>query len=186
MIAVRITEKNVDNVLQNLKTTEDRLRRALGVGLSRGLQIAAGVAQKNYLSGPRPSVLDVVTTRLRGSIVTEVDVSNNVITGRIGSNVPYAAYHEFGFHGVENVKSHLRVASLEIARKNKLGTVFLVQRGGSKRLAKSLKRYDITNITGVRAHTRKIDYDGRPYLRPALEDTDIGGEITKQLQKLNG
>ena len=174
----------MDGVLQNLKTTEDRVRGALGDrSFQRGLQLAAGVAQVNYMSGPRPSVLDVVTGRFRQSIVTEVEVDNNEITGRIGSNLPYAAYHEFGFHGVENVSAHSRVTELAV-HKGKAGAgVFIVQRG-TKKLSRSQKT-GFAGVTFVKAHSRKVDYAGRPYLRPALEDTDIAGEINTELGKLS-
>lgn len=181
MITTRITEQNVDGVLKNLKTTNERVRVALGVGLARGLLIAVGVAQVKYLSGPRPGVLDVVTTRLRGSITSEVTVNDNEITGRIGSNIPYAAYHEFGFHGVVSVRAHSRVTSLQISN----GTARIMHHGGSKRLAKQLKRGDVAGVTFVKGHNRQVDYAGRPFLKPALEETDIAGEINKELKNLS-
>jgi phage gpG-like protein len=180
MIKVTITEKNADKVLTSLKSTDERLMTAIGVGLARGLLIAVGVSQAEYLTGPRPERLEVVTSRLRGSIQSEVEVSNNAIIGRMGSNVPYAAYHEFGYHGVEQVKAHNRVSSLQISN----GTVRIVHEGGTKQMAKQLRKNDIVAFTQVKAHARKVDYDGRPYLRPALAQTDIGSEIDKEIKKV--
>jgi phage gpG-like protein len=178
MIQIRVTEKNVDGVLENLKTTEDRVRGALAVGLSRGLQITAGVAQVNYLSGPRPEKLQSKTARLYNSIVTEVDVSNNEITGRIGSNLPYAGYHEFGFHGVEIVGAHTRVTH----RVNGIGQVL---RGG-KKLARKQKA-GFAGVTFVKQYKREVDYAGRPFLRPALEQTkaQIAESINTELKKIS-
>lgn len=176
MITVRIKEDGVEKVIANVNATVERVRQALGAGLSIGLQLAAGVAQVDYLSGPRPGVLDVVTTRLRNSIVTEVEDDGNVISGRIGTNIPYAAFHEFGFHGVEHVGSFTRVTH----RVNGLGHVL----HGGKKAAKRQKA-GFAGVTFVRAHDRKIDYDGRPYIRPALAGVDIGGKMTTELKKIS-
>jgi phage gpG-like protein len=60
-------------------------------------------AQKNYLSGPRPTRLGVVTNRLRGSLsegapdfVFDLQRQQARITVRTGTNVEYAPAHEFG------------------------------------------------------------------------------------------
>ena len=180
MLNIIVKENGREAVVKNLSTTDDRVRTALGVGLARGLLIAVGVAQVSYLTGPRPEKLSTVTTRLRNSLTAEVSINNNLITGRIGTNVPYGARWEFGFHGVEHVKAHTRVTSLEISN----GTVRIVHEGGSKKMARKLKRNDIAGVTFVRAHDRKIDSAGKPFLQPALAATDIGGEINKELKKV--
>jgi len=63
----------------------------------------------------------------------------------VGSNVEYAKYQEFGFHGEVKVKAHTR--------------------GGS----------------GVKAHTRKVNYAGKPYLYPAFQKKK--GMLKKKLDK---
>jgi len=63
----------------------------------------------------------------------------------VGSNVEYAKYQEFGFHGEIKVKAHTR--------------------GGS----------------GVKAHTRKVNYAGKPYLYPAFQKKK--GMLIKKLDK---
>ena len=61
-----------------------------------GLMLAGWVKQ-NRLSGPRPQFLGVVTGRLRSSITAgEPEQSGNQYTEKIGTNVEYAAIHEFG------------------------------------------------------------------------------------------
>jgi hypothetical protein len=180
MYILRITDQNGDKVAASVASTDDRVIKALGVGLARALLIAVGIAQVNYLSGPRPGVLDVITGRLRGNVASEVEISGNQVTGRIGDNMPYAAFWEFGFQGTEQVAEHTRVTSISHFN----GSVYVLQHGGTKRQAKrSLKRNDIVGFSVVRAHTRTINNPGRPFIRPALERTDIGGEIAKELQK---
>jgi len=53
--------------------------------------------------------LHVRTNRLRSSIhASDVAVTADKISGTVGTNVVYAAAHEYGFTGAENVKAHLR------------------------------------------------------------------------------
>ena len=63
----------------------------------------------NYLSAKGPMTLGVVTNRLRSSIRPSLSViSGATISSAIGSNVVYAAPHEFGFDGNVSVKSFTR------------------------------------------------------------------------------
>jgi HK97 gp10 family phage protein len=88
------------------------------------------------------------TGRLRRSITHRMDVTGNAITGIVGTNVSYAKFHEFGLHGSEHIKEHLRTIKEAFGRPLK---------GGAKRIT-------------VRAHERKVDYAGHPFMRPALEE----------------
>lgn len=76
--------------------------------------------------------------------------------GKVSTNLSYAAFMEFGFHGVEQVKAHTRNVKGGL---NRVSTRVL----GSIRAAFGLG-------TGgfVRAHSRTIDYAGKPYARPGL------------------
>lgn len=73
----------------------------------------------------------------------------------VGTNLVYAAYHEFGFRGRVQVSQHVRRGAL------------------------------------VRAHGRNVNYAGRPYLRPALDDvfmtgraaTIIEGALRRELER---
>ena len=82
---------------------------------------------RNKLSG---QVLKVRTNNLRGSIHQEVIRDSNGIVGRVGTNVEYAAFHEYAF------KKELKEPKQVV----------------------------------VRAHTRKLDYKGKSFLRTALKD----------------
>lgn len=98
----------------------------------------------NKLSG---QVLKVRTGTLRRSIHNEVTVSSGSVTGIVGTNMEYAAFHEYGFHGTENVKEHMRTIKQAFGQP-----------------LKSPKK-----IT-VRAHTRKVDYPEHSFLRSAFAD----------------
>ncbi len=176
MIKVSIIRANEQTVINSLATTDERVLLALGQGLEAGLLLAVGRAQTNYLSGPRPGKLNVITTRLRGSITEEVTTAAQTVTGVIGTNVPYAAYHEFGFHGTVQVKGFNRVTHL-VNGKNQM-----LAKGGKKNAAKL--KTGFVGVSPVHAHPRRINYAGKPFLRPALNDTDIAGEINAATAKV--
>lgn len=96
-------------LIAGAETLPSHVRSAAAIGMERGLLYTVGLVQREYLSGPRPTRLDIVTRRLRDSIATQVQNTGTGVIGRIGTNVVYAAYHEFGFHGVVNVKAHSRL-----------------------------------------------------------------------------
>jgi len=68
--------------------------------MARALQRAAMLVQRtsqtDYLTGPRPVRLGVVTGRLRRSIATAVEVEGTKVRALVGSNVVYARIHELG------------------------------------------------------------------------------------------
>lgn len=55
-----------------------------------------GYVKTQKLSGPRPQYLDNVSDRLRRSITYRIESFGNDITAIIGTNVEYAAIHEYG------------------------------------------------------------------------------------------
>lgn len=178
-----IKQPNVKLAIRNLEALPARLIDALGVQLAKSLDQVVGIATRDYLSGPRPQRLDVVTTRLRGSIASSVENKAGGITGRIGSNVKYAVLHEFGFKGIINVRAHTRIArvlkggiaidprrKILDARGNVVGRKENT-RQALLRLAKNAKKAKgiVVLQQQVKAHKREIDYAGKPFIRPALE-----------------
>lgn len=57
---------------------------------------AVKVSKQDYLTGPRPEKLGVITGTLRRSIRQETKVSGHTIQGTIGTNTSYGAKHELG------------------------------------------------------------------------------------------
>jgi phage gpG-like protein len=82
----------------------------------------------------------------------------------VGTNISYGAFHEFGFQGTVMVSAFTR-------RRGKSGYPWPVS-----------------------AHTRRINYAGRPFLRPALDDVFqsgravviIEGQLREELKKREG
>ena len=153
-----------------------------GKGLADGLLQAVGVAQRKYLAGPRPEKIQSVTKRLRDSISSEVEVTADKVIGKIGSNLPYAAFQEFGFHGTEQVRAHTRV----IKQVNHIGNAIDLRRmirvirdgvptdvgydRNRKQAAKGQPR-GLVFVQFVKAHSRNVDYAGKPYVQPALSES---------------
>jgi phage gpG-like protein len=82
-------------------------KRLLGETNDFANRVIANI-RKNYLSGPRPERLGVVTGNLRRSVRFRVvnDAGRVIVT--FGTNVPYAAIHEFGGDTGRNHKTHIR------------------------------------------------------------------------------
>lgn len=87
--------------------------------------------------------------------------------GKVASNLRYAAFMEFGFHDKEQVKAHTR----QVGGRSVFGMVAVQTasgvRGGADTFA-SRRRKLAQGITFVKAHSRKVDFAGKPYARPGL------------------
>ena len=145
----RVTSRGLPVVLASLKALPEKIEQAGARGMKRGLEAAVTIAQREFLSGPRPEKLDVVTRRLRNAMSYLVrKVPGRGVVGKFGNNVKYARYHEFGFHGSVSVRAHERlVRGLQ---------------GGAGKPADQVFRF-------VKAHRRRVDYAGRPFAAPALK-----------------
>jgi phage gpG-like protein len=102
--SVSIKIKGVDALLARLtNATKDNTIR---IGLSQGAAHMAGWSKKfrfverGIRGVVRPNILSSRTGRLQGSIgfstPNEIKKTGNTYTARIGTNVEYAARHEFG------------------------------------------------------------------------------------------
>ena len=68
------------------------------IAMRKSMEKARRIITTQYLTGPRPEKLGVVTGRLRSSIHWKIKrLSKSVIEGSIGTNVFYAKLHEEGF-----------------------------------------------------------------------------------------
>jgi phage gpG-like protein len=168
--------RTISLAAQGLKEAPEKVMEEAALALAAGLLGAISISQLQYLQGPRPERLGEITGRLRNSVVSKVDRTPDKITGRAGSNLSYAAFHEFGFHGVENVKGHTRVVQQVSANgevfdgrdqlKDRAGVLIGFRQG--RKAATGKQRGGIVVVQYVKPHRRRVDYPGRPYLRPAL------------------
>lgn len=170
MIEGKATSRGYALVVQSLEHIPEAVVKAAGVGLARGLEKTVGVVKREYLMGPRPQRLGEVTGRLLGSITQQVATAATTVTGKIGTNVRYALFHEVGFHGIQQVRSFNRVLSLYtgigvvIGGRDEKGRI---KESGGKKAAKKQKSGAVGFET-VKAHERHVDYAGRPFVAPAL------------------
>jgi len=89
-------------IVENMKTLPVRMVAAIAKGMDAGNELAVAKIRRDHLNGigpfpPEQHKLGVRTSRLRGSVnATPSVISGQTIDSSIGSNVIYAAIHEFG------------------------------------------------------------------------------------------
>ncbi len=83
----------LDSLRQSLAGLPGTVRLALRGALQSAMADLAATVQGDKLSG---QMLQVRSGRLRASITATVDDDGGTLSGTVGSNVPYAAIHEYG------------------------------------------------------------------------------------------
>lgn len=136
-------------LLSRVLGSHDRLMSNLRIVVQRLAIKAQGIVKQDKLTG---QVLHVRTGTLRRSINQKLLETGTGVYGQIGTNVKYAAIHEFGFDGIENVRAHLRRSSAQLAVKR------------TQRAKKS--EGEVT----VRAHDRHVVMPKRSFLMSTLQD----------------
>lgn len=161
-------------VVLGLQRVEEAARGEIRAGIGRiALKLMVRVkAQK--LSG---QALNVRSNLLRSSVNYRIDDSGPDISGIVGTNVEYAAIHEFGFKGQMSVKQHLR--QLRTASKFSLRKV----KGQSIGVYMKTRGKLTGGVATVKAHTRNVDLPERSFLRSALKELKASGVIELEIDK---
>lgn len=162
----------------------DRILPAMARGMSRAAQIAAGRIVQKRLSGQGPFPvrdhrLGVVTSRLRSSVrATEAEISGGQVSVTIGTNVEYAAAHEFGFKGKVQVPQHSRA----VRSRDTFADVSRMTAGG--RVRKTRERMS-SGVTIVKAHARMMNIPARaPFGYGAADEAGtFNREILRELSQ---
>jgi phage gpG-like protein len=140
-------------------------------------QLTIGHIQENKLSQRGPTTLGVVTNRLRSSLrATKTTVVTDGLASTIGTNVRYAAVHEFGFEGPVTVKQHLRKNadrfSIDDGRrtvsKSQAGRLGLLTKAGKPR--KGMADRVAGKETTVKEHVRKMKVPARKPIRTGIAE----------------
>lgn len=158
MITIDLSQE-AQEVLRSLQTIPERLTVAMAAALQLENEYTLGYIQQQKLSQKSASTLAVRSGRLRGSVrATKPVVNGTSISSSIGTNVKYAAVHEFG------------AAPFTIRPKNKKALRFSV--GGAFHYAKSVRHpgFPARRMFGSAIEERREDY------RTALSEA-----ITKEL-----
>ncbi len=189
-----IEVRNLPVVLAKVQTFEQKALAACARGMARGLDYIVSVAQRSYLQGPRPAYLGERSTRLRQSITRKVTITADGVLGRVGTNVKYAAIHEFGFHGIEHVKAHTRVVSQTSGLGIRTDTRrpihdkegHFVGFKDSRKASASRQKTGFAEVQFVKAHNRNMLMPRRPFIGPAVEKGTpiLIREINAELQAL--
>lgn len=130
----------------------------LAVNVDKGMQLriaTIGVRLSNKIKSQKltGNPLKVQTGLLRNSIHSTATSKNNIYTTNVGTNIRYAAIHEYGFRGSQSIRSHSRT---------------ITQAFG--------KPISSTTFT-VSSHTRNMHMPMRSFARSALaqfEGTAVG------------
>lgn len=138
LVSVRAEE-----LLARLTAAPDKLRTNLERVIQR-LSIEGQAIVKQKLSGP---VLHNRTGTLRRSINRLVTSDESGVTATIGTNVKYAAVHEYGFDGIVTVSAYVRKAAVA-SKKGKVGGV------------------------AVAAHERHMKMPERSFLRSTVKEME--------------
>lgn len=108
-------------------------------------RIALLVTNQAKMNIRRQGLID--TGSLLNSLRYEFYRSGDTQGVLIGSfNIPYAAIWEFGYHGVQRVRTHSRLITQAFGRPLKAA-----------------------KLAQIRAHGRNVNVQARPYLRPAYQ-----------------
>lgn len=143
------------------KGAGDRLHQNVRRAVDR-LSIELQTLVKEKLSG---SVLHVRTGTLRRSINRRVVDTPVRIAAQVGTNVVYAAIHEYGFSGEENVREHVR-------KHYDIGTVKLTGKEHNGMRTWVRERGEYLRTGKVIAHTRTMNMPARSYLRSSLKEME--------------
>lgn len=145
----------------SLREMTPKLHAAVVQHVERLAILISNDVKENRLSG---QALKVRTGRLRRSINYRIEQQPSSVFGIVGTNVEYAARHEFGFHGTEQVREYLR------RRRGQIKADMAAHGKKMGKLRGHRDSHDQSELIRVRAHQRKVNYAGHPFLRPALKD----------------
>lgn len=151
MVQISISEKLQLNRLQEFQKGLDPKGALMYERLSR---IGNLVSARARLNITRQRLID--TGNLRQRTGYKIEERRGRLELQVGVfGVPYAGVHEYGFQGNVNVKSHLRIIN--------------------KAFGKSTPATEVS----VRGHSRSVNIRPRPYLRPAIRESE--GDIRRIL-----
>lgn len=175
--------QNAQDVVARLGNFTPKLLQGMAATMDKENQLTIAHAQLNYLRGPRPQKLGVVTSRLRSSLTAApARVTASAIISSIGTNVAYAGLHEHGFTGPVQVRAHSRTATRTASVTGSAIGTFDLRTGRIRRpRAQKIQLRGATHE--VRAHTRQLRMPARPFLAPSLRDreADYGEAISASI-----
>lgn len=166
----------------NLVITVDdaRLRASLSSYPTRLLEFLAAaldrfsaVLQARVKEKLSDDVLHVRTGTLRRSINRQVIKQVDGVEAVVGTNVEYAAIHEYGFQGAVSVREHVRRITTASRIEATLDKIRLARAMKFSELGPAVRRTRyVSGVAVVRAHTREVNMPERSFLRSALRELE--------------
>jgi hypothetical protein len=148
-----------------------RFIEALRPEMDRTNEIIVGHIQAARLSRRGPETLGVRTNRLRLSArPSKAVIEGDSVNATLGSNVRYAAPHEFSFAGTVSVKAHTRKSKPRIATHTHNFTEFNWRSGKMVARVRRVKVKAKPTEMQVRAHSRKMNIPARAPFQRGIED----------------
>jgi len=156
-ITINGDEETAAKLVERVPQLSEALRYTINVLATKFV----GIVKGDKLSG---QLLGEISGHLKGSIHADYATEGSrsaeatIIAG--GTNVEYARVHEFGFHGVETVKEHMR------------------------RITKVYGRLVTSHQILVSQFTRRVDIPEKRYMRGTLEE--MAPEIIERMRAAVG
>lgn len=135
-----------DALAKKLSKLPQDIRSEVKASMTRLCLKLVAKVKSDKLSG---QVLKVRTGTLRRSVSYRVVDTPTELAGYVGTNVKYAAAHEYGFAGTVTIREHLRTVK--------------------QAFGKSLKE---PTVATVRSHSRKVNLPERSFIRSAIRDME--------------
>lgn len=178
-IEIRIDD-NAAEVARQVRDFPARLGPAIAREVDLQNELTVGHAQARKLSRRGPTTLGVVSNRLRSSLrPAKAQVAGDRVVSSIGSNVVYAAAHEYGFTGRVQVKSFVRQQRSNDLLANRAGEI--ARRG----FAPVQKKEKLTALgfARVKAHARQMIIPARPFISSSLQErsSDYGASVSRAI-----
>jgi phage gpG-like protein len=148
-------DSNAAAILARLRRLPAAMLAAIAVALDAQNNLTLGYISATKLSQRGPTTLGVISNRLRSSVrVARAVILGQRVESAIGSNVRYAAAHEFGVHETVLVPAHKRrIIAFDRYRRTRGGRLVQTQSG----------------IRGVvRAHAMRMNLPARAPFRTGI------------------
>ncbi len=148
-----------ENVILKLQGAPERIMDAVRKTVHElGFELEA-IVKTETLSG---QVLHRQSGDLARSVNTKFQSAPSRETASVGTNKSYGRFWQLGFHGIENVRPHVR----HLSSRNVHGRVATVTKSG--KLSSRQGGKIASGIAFVSGHTRRVDQAARPFLTIGL------------------
>lgn len=171
MIEMDVNLEELDGAAEAFRRAPERVREFLRDAMyESGLEVLKAAKDRVH----------VISGALRRAITTSgVESIGSGFRVRIGAKLPYARIEEEGFTGEENVRQHSRrVKSRNVYASSKAQVASGIR--GGKDVYRSRRSKVAQGIAYVRAHSRRVNRPGHPYLSTALENS---GETVRTIHR---